>query len=146
MEKSIIIEQEYPHRIEDVWEAITDQEEIRQWLMNGTFEPQIGREFEFWWEKDGQRMGTTWGKVMEMDKPRKLSYTWDWGSESTPGGTLVTFYLEPTAAGNGTKLRFEHTGFKPGADENVFQGAQHGWNSMLPKIGTVIEKRKQVEA
>lgn len=141
MSKSIIIEQEYPYSPNEVWDAITDQAELSKWLMNGTFEARVGSEFEFWWEKDGQRMGTTYGKVLEMDKPRKLSYTWDWGSDKTPGGTLVTFYLEP--AGSGTKLRFEHTGFIEGADENVFTGAQYGWNSMLPKIANVIAKREK---
>ena len=144
MGKSIIIEQEYPHSPEDVWDAITDQSQISQWLMNGTFEARVGAEYEFWWEKDGQRMGTTRGKVLEMQKPSKLSMTWDWGSDATPGGTILTYYLEPSATG--TKLRLEHTGFQEGADENVFQGAKHGWSGMLPKIANVIAKRKQVAA
>ena len=67
----------------------------------------------------------TKGKVMEMVKPRKLSYTWNWGSD----GTLVTFYLD--ANGEGTKLRLEHTGFIEGQDEQVFQGASMGWKEKL---------------
>ena len=144
MAKSIIIEQEYPYSPEQVWEALTDQSQIGQWLMNGTFEARLGHEFEFWWEHEGQRMGTTYGKVLELDKPRKLSYTWDWGSDATPGGTLVTFNLEPTASG--TKLRFEHTGWVEGKDENVFSGAEHGWGMMLPRIAAVIANREKATA
>src|SRR5947209_7002546 len=108
MEKSIIIEQEYPYSVDEVWDALTDQSQISDWLMNGTFEPRTGADYEFYWSGNDGAKGMTRGKVVEVVKPKKLSYTWDWGVN----GSLVTFFLEPTAAG--TKLRLEHTGFVEG--------------------------------
>ena len=140
MRKSIIIEQEYPYAPEDVWDALTDQSQISEWLMNGTFQAIPGSEFELYWSGNDGSKGMTNGKVMEVLKPRKLSYPWNWGTD----GTLVTFYLEPS--GNGTKLRLEHTGFIEGQDEQVFQGASYGWNDKLKKIPDAIAKRKQVAA
>ena len=140
MEKSIIIEQEYPYSPEEVWDALTDQAEISDWLMHGTFEPRIGAEFEFYWSGTDGANGATRGKVIELVKPKKLSYTWDWGSS----GTLVTFFLEPTT--NGTKLRLEHTGFTADKDEHVYQGAMYGWKGNLPKISATIAKRQKSAA
>ncbi|SRR5579883_3363341 len=140
MEKSIIIEQEYPYSPEEVWDALTDQAQISEWLMHGTFQPRVGAEFELYWSGNDASKGATKGKVMEMVKPRKLSYTWDWGTN----GSLVTFFLEPTASG--TKLRLEHTGFIEGKDEQVFQGASYGWNEKLPKISAAIAKRQKAVA
>ena len=135
MEKSIVIEQEYPYTPEEVWEALTEQSSISDWLMHGTFQPKVGSEFELYWSGTDATNGKTTGKVIELDKPRKVSYTWDWGTR----GSLVTFFLEPTATG--TKLRLEHTGFIEG-DEHVYQGALYGWNMNLPKIAVAIAKKQ----
>src|SRR4051812_9831330 len=129
MEKSIIIEEQYPYSPDEVWEALTDQAQLSEWLMHGTFEPRMGAEFEFYWSGADASNGKTTGKVLEMVKPKKLSYTWGgWNA----GGTIVTFFLEPAAGG--TKLRLEHTGFVEGQDDNVFQGATHGWKEKLSKL------------
>jgi uncharacterized protein YndB with AHSA1/START domain len=140
MEKSIIIEQEYPHSQEDVWEALTDQSYLNDWLMQGNFVPRVGAEFEFFWSGNDASNGSTHGTVVEAIKPNKLSYTWGWGE----GSTLVTFFLEPSGAG--TKLRLEHTGFVEGKDEHVYQGASYGWNRNLAALPAAIEKRKNVSA
>lgn len=140
MSKSITIEQEYPYSPDEVWDAITDQSQIKDWLMHGTFEPRVGAEFEFYWQGTDASNGKTRGKVMEVAKPRKLSYTWDWDG----GSTLVTYHLEPSATG--TKLRLEHTGFVEGQDDHVYQGALYGWNMNLPKIGDVLAKRSKSTA
>ena len=139
MGKSITIEQEYPYSPNEVWDALTDQTLLSDWLMHGTFEPRVGAEFDFYWSGTDASNGSTHGKVMEMDKPNKLSYTWGWGA----GGTLVTFFLEPTA--KGTKLRLEHTGFTD-QDEQVYQGALYGWKGKLPNLGITIAKQQKTMA
>ena len=141
MEKSIIIEQEYPYTPEEVWEALTDQSQISDWLMNGTFEPRVGAEFELYWSGKDASKGMTHGKVVELVKPKKLAYTWEWGSR----GTLVTFFLEPSAAG--TKLRLEHTGFIVDTDEQVYQGTVQGWTQKLAtSLPAAIAKRQSAAA
>lgn len=136
MEKSIVIEHEYPYTPDEVWEALTDQSSISDWLMHGTFTPKVGAEFEFYWSGTDASNGKTTGKVLELDKPKKLSYTWGWGS----GETVVTYHLEPTASG--TKLRLEHTGFVVDKDDHVYQGALYGWNMNLPRISDAIAKKQ----
>ncbi len=142
MQKSIVIEQEYPYSPAEVWDALTDQSQLDEWLMEGTFEPRLGAEFEFYWvNKANKDKGLTRGKVLEMIKPKKLSYTWGgWGSDDT----VVTFFLEPSASG--TKLRLEHTGFVEGKDENVYQGASYGWKDKLAKLPATLAKRQNAIA
>jgi uncharacterized protein YndB with AHSA1/START domain len=143
MEKSIVIEEQYPYTPDEVWDALTDQAQLSEWLMNGNFQPRVGSEFELYWQGTDASNGMTRGKVLEMVKPKKLSYTWEWGSKETPS-TVVTFFLEP--ASGGTKLRLEHTGFIEGKDENVYQGSDSGWKYMLTRIPASIEKRQKAVA
>jgi len=140
MEKSIIIEQQYPYSPEEVWDALTDQAQMNEWLMHGTFEPRVGAEFELYWAGTDASNGMTKGKVLEIVKPSKLSYSWEWGTN----GSVVNFYLEPVAGG--TKLRLEHTGFVEGQDDNVYNGASYGWTTKLPNIANTIAKRQKATA
>ncbi|MDP4198554.1 MAG: SRPBCC domain-containing protein [Bacteroidota bacterium] len=141
MNKSIIIEEQYPYSPDEVWEALTDQSQLDEWLMHGTFQPRVGAEFELYWSGNDSSKGMTRGKVMEMVRPHKLSYSWDWGADST----LVTFFLEPNASG--TKLRLEHTGFVEGKDENVYQGTVSGWMGKLKtSLPASISKRQNAMA
>jgi len=140
MQKSITIEQQYPYSPEEVWDALTDQSQLDDWLMHGTFQPRVGAEFEFYWSGNDASKGSTRGKVLEMVKPKKLSYTWEWGAD---GKTVVTFSLEP--ANGGTKLRLEHTGFRE-QDEQVYQGTVSGWNGKLAGLPATIAKRQKAMA
>ena len=95
MNKSVIIEEQYPYSQEEVWDALTDQSQLDEWLMHGTFQPRVGAEFELYWSGNDSSKGVTRGRVLEMVKPSKLSYTWNWGADDT----VVTFFLEPSADG-----------------------------------------------
>ena len=124
----IILDAVYPHPPERVWRALTDRDQLAMWLMPNDFVPVVGHKFEF-------RVKPQWGwrgivdcEVLEVDPPRRLSYTW----EGDPGRvTTVTWTLAPAAGG--TRLVLEHRGFRG------FGGLLHkwmlgsGWKSMLRK-------------
>lgn len=118
----------YPHAPERVWSAITDSAAIARWLMPNDFEPVVGREFHFRTTPRGEWDGTVTCKVLEVNPPRTLAYTW------TGGGldTVVTFRLTPE--GKGTKLTLEHRGFagERGIMASKFMG--EGWKSQI--LGT----------
>ncbi|MDP4198553.1 MAG: SRPBCC domain-containing protein [Bacteroidota bacterium] len=136
MQKSIIIEQHYPCSPDEVWDALTDQSQISEWLSDSTFEPRLGAEFEFRWSKDGQS-GVTHCKILELVRPQKLSYTWEKPSWST-NVTVVTYYLE--ASNGGTILRLEHVGFVEGKDDQVYQGATNGWDEKLAALSQHLNR------
>ena len=51
--------------------------------------------------------------------------------------TIVTFTLEPTAAG--TRLSLVQSGFKPEQQQN-FGGARYGWKMMGGKLVDLLER------
>jgi len=120
------IHQQYdlPYPPAKVWRALTDPELLGQWLMSTDMQAAVGNSFTFrmepsqWWD------GIVHCEVLELEREKRLSYTWRSGPESSPLDTVVTWTLTPT--GQGTRLTLEHTGFVP-KNKFAFQGAEQGW-------------------
>lgn len=108
MKKSIKFTKTYDHSINNVWEALTNAEALSTWLMPCNFKAELGYEFEFRTEAKMGFDGITKCKVLTLEKPHELSFTWSGGGLNN---TIVTFKLESTIASK-TKLEFEHSGFE----------------------------------
>ncbi len=123
----IKFEVHYEQPPENVWRALTDPNLLAQWLMPNNFRPELGAEFEFRSKPVGGWDGIARCKVLEIDPPRRLAYSW--GSNKI--ATTVRYVLEPD--GKGTWLRFEQTGFSGvgGFMAKLFMGP--GWRKMLNK-------------
>jgi uncharacterized protein YndB with AHSA1/START domain len=124
----IVLDTVYPHPPERVWRALTDPKELNAWLMPNDFAPIVGRKFQF-------RVRPMWGwrgivdcEVLEVDPPRKLSYTWQ--GDPKYRVTTVTWTLEPAASG-GTLLRLEHTGFRGFGGMLLKWMLGSGWKKMF---------------
>jgi len=127
---AVVHEVEYPHPIAIVWRAIAEQEAISEWLMKTDFEPQVGKKFTLT-DPDAQGWsGVVECEVLEVDKPRRLSYTCTYGSDLV---TTVTFDLEPV--GGGTRLRLEQSGFDAAGEQSQYfrKGADYGWGQKFLK-------------
>ena len=103
------------HRVERVWRAITDPDELRRWcpgVPDWKLEP--GERFG---AEDG---GEAKGEITELDPPRVLAYDWD--------GEQFRFVLRPD--GDGCVLVFTHVFADPAL------GAQHaaGWEIYLGRL------------
>lgn len=128
---AVVHEVEYPHPIEAVWRAIAEREAISEWLMKTDFEPRVGKRFTLT-DPDAQGWsGVVECEVLEIEEPRRLSYTWTYG---TALATTVTFSLEP--AGGGTRLRLEQTGFAAAGEQGQHfrKGADYGWSQKFLKV------------
>lgn len=124
--RTVVVERDFAHAPEKLWRALTEPHLLAEWLMQSDFAPVLGRAFQFtapWVTVDC--------RVREIERHRRLSYTWNaHGLEST-----VTWTLTPTAAG--TQLRLEQTGFRP--DQNqAFGGARLGWQAFFDRLETVL--------
>ena len=73
---------------------------------------------------------------MACEPPRLLAYTWRGGALDS----LVTYWLEPE--GDGTRLRFEHSGFD--LDDPAQQAAHRGMQGWIPALD--VSLRREVEA
>ena len=136
--QSLQLEYELSHPPEKVWRALTEPALIAAWLMSTDMQPVAGKSFTFkseptaWWD------GVVHCKVLEIDKPRRLQYSWQAGQGASMLDTVVTWTLTPTSSG-GTRLGLVHAGFQP-SNKFAFGGAQQGWERNIGTLRELLER------
>jgi uncharacterized protein YndB with AHSA1/START domain len=119
---------------EKVWRALTDPALLAEWLLpvvEGKLES--GAAFTFKTQPYPGWDGTVNCRVLEIEAPRKIRYTWDVPFLET----VVTFTLTPTESG--TRLSLVQSGFKPDQKQN-FGGARYGWRMMGGKLVDLLAR------
>lgn len=124
--------------VSKVWKAITDKNDMKEWLFDllTKFRPEVGFEFQF---KGKGKKGQNYlhlCKITEVIPDKKLSYSWKY--DKYPGNSLVTFEL--FEEGKKTKLRLTHEGIESfGTDNPDFarESFNEGWTYF---IGTAIKE------
>ena len=128
----LIVERTYDAPVSEVWKAITDKEEMRQWYFDlDGFRPEVGFEFSFS-AKHLDKIFVHYCRITEVIPGKKLSYTWR--HLNIPGITLLTWELSPE--GSKTKLKITHTGLENLATAGPdFSRESHrsGWTYFLDK-------------
>ena len=82
----------YPHPPEKVWQALTDCRILNAWMMNNDFEPCLGHKFKFESNSLPGIKTIIHCEVVELNKPKRLAYTWQ--DEMTNEPSLVVWTLE----------------------------------------------------
>ncbi len=114
----------------EVFRAITDPEQVEQWMMtdNATIEPEVGGVYNVaGWDQDGPV------KIVDLEENQKLSYSWR--SDFVGHETLVTWELAESQGR--TRLTLMHSGFAPDARHDSYRT---GWHSFLVQIKTLLER------
>jgi uncharacterized protein YndB with AHSA1/START domain len=136
----IELEFDLAHAPEKVWRALTDPTLLTQWLLPSIgFKAEQGAAFTFNAPPQPAWDGTVHCRMLEIDVPRKLSWSWVAGDIDT----IVTFILTPTVAG--THLTIKQSGFKVDQKRNV-AGARYGWNMMSARLIDVLDTMETQEA
>lgn len=126
--RTVTVEREIGYPSEKIWRALTTPHLLQEWLMQTDFAPERDRNFSFRGD-----WGSVDCRVLEVDPPTTLSYTWDaMGLES-----VVTWTLTPTA--RGTHLRMDQSGFRKD-QEQAYQGAKFGWRRMIDALEQVVTR------
>ena len=132
---SITHELYLPHAPERVWKALTESALIAKWLMPNNFEPRLGHHFTFRTTPMPAINfdGVCHCEVTALESPRLLAYTWVGGALDT----LVTYRLTPE--GEGTRLRFEQSGFDldDPLQQASYRGLSGGW---APNLDTRLTR------
>jgi uncharacterized protein YndB with AHSA1/START domain len=131
----------YQLPIQDVWEIITTQKYLTQWLMPGTFKPEVGHQHYFQCfpptpTKDWD--GKVHGEVLKVSEPTFIQFTWNIRNLEQP--TVVSFKLEEKE--NGVLFKIEHSGFTK-TDGTEHADHVKGWEhhlTMIEKMGTHEKK------
>jgi len=133
-----------PERVFDAW---LDPQKIAKW-MAASFEedqieriyvdPRVGGTFSFLVARHGQEVEHLGGYV-EIDRPRRLAFTWNAVTTREPGGpktsgnaTLVTLDFAP--AGTGTELRLTHEG----VPEELALTTEEGWSKLIQALAHTL--------
>lgn len=134
--ESLSLEFDLEHPPDRVWRALTDPALLAEWLLPVFgFRLEPGAAFTFQTQPYPGWDGTVKCRLVEIDAPRKLSYTWVVGDMELE--TPVTFTLTPTASG--TRLTLVQSGFKP-AQKPAFGGARYGWKMMGDKLVDLLAR------
>lgn len=134
---SVMLDVEIKSPVERVWRAITDSDTLSKWMMFKTnnFQPVVGHEFQL---KDAPGYdGVIDCKVLEVNEPHQLAYTWQTlGQDDAAHNTVVTWTLTEAQSGI-TRLQLQQSGFRAEAKQE-FAGAKAGWGYMLDALQQVL--------
>lgn len=88
----IIVMQLLNAPIEQIWEALTNVEQMRQWYFNviPNFQPKVSFKTSFLITNEGRNFTHNW-KVTEVIPNTKISYTWTF--DEYPGESISIFEL-----------------------------------------------------
>jgi uncharacterized protein YndB with AHSA1/START domain len=98
-----------------VWTALTDSRALARWYLDNDFRPIVGHQFTFRDRPETGIDGLLYGKVIVVDEPYQLIYTF--GGSFLRYETTVTWTLVPDGAG--THLVLHHNGFTGLSDAAV---------------------------
>jgi uncharacterized protein YndB with AHSA1/START domain len=116
------IEQVYGVPVSRVWDALTDNEQMKLWYFNiPEFKAVPGFEFTFVAGAEGDLQYKHICKVTEVVPKKKLSYSWRY--EGYPGQSKVSFEL--FKEGDQTRLKLTHEGLESFAS----YGPAFSWSS-----------------
>ena len=127
----IVVEQTYNVPVAEVWIAITDKVQMRQWYFEPMtdFEPRVGFETQFDVQAEGRTFRHQW-KVTEVVPEARIAY--DWRYEGYPGDSLVTWELAEVP--DGTRLTLTHREQEAfPQDDPMFsrEAGEAGWGYLL---------------
>jgi len=127
----IIIERTFHAPIAKVWQAITDNDEMKKWYFNlADFKPEVGFTFQF---KGGPDEGPQYVHLCEVTQVvpgKKIAYTWRY--EGLPGSSEVIWEL--FEKGEDTLLKLTHSGvdsFSENGKDFAANSFNEGWTHFV---------------
>jgi uncharacterized protein YndB with AHSA1/START domain len=139
--EAVVVERTLNAPIARVWKALTDANQMRQWYFDlKEFKPQVGFEFEFLVEHEGNRYHHLC-QVTDVVLQKKIAYSWRYKGE--PGDSLVTFEL--FGEGNKTRVKVTHTGIEtfPKTPAYARKNFENGWTAIIgTELKQFVEKSK----
>ena len=117
---------------ERVFQALTEKADLERWFVKkAEVDLRPGGTIRLEWGPDAVEIG----KILVLDPPHRLSYTWE---ALEPSPTTITFEL--TAENDGTRLRLIHTGIGEGEDwDTYYTSVNSGWSVHLKNLTAWLE-------
>lgn len=147
-EDKVVIETRIAAPPERVFQALTDEKQLRQWwtneeapLLSYEIEPRLGGHYRYVARPGTMKIGglsefECHGEITAFDPPKVLEYTWiaNWHEDKT-FPTRVRYEL--TAEGSSTRIKVTHSRL---ANEDANRkGYGNGWVGVLKLLKTFVE-------
>jgi uncharacterized protein YndB with AHSA1/START domain len=113
------------------WFAPSDEFEVYV----DRFDASVGGSYRIEMRHSGGETHIAVGTIKELQKPRRLVYTWKWEGGEMPD-TLVTWELAEKGAG--TDLVLLHERFP---NEEATEHHTQGWTAMMPRLSAILAAR-----
>ena len=130
------LERTYPASADAVFDAWTSEAVLRRWFHAGSdwetseasVDLQVGGAVRVvMFDPHEERHHGGGGRYTEVDRPRRLAFTWVWDGEDRE--TLIEIEFEEVDAG--TAVRFTHSGLPDEASRIDHEG---GWNACFDNL------------
>ena len=123
----IVVEQTFESTTAQLWEAITELNQMRKWFFENvkSFEPKEGFQTRFMVENEGRKFPHLW-KVVAVEPGKRIKYNWKY--EGYVGNSFVTFEL--SEQDNYSKLTLTHDvteSFPQEISEFQRESCEEGW-------------------
>lgn len=131
--KPVIVQQTVNASAAEVWQAITDKEQMKQWYFDlEEFKPVVGFTFRFTGQGPKGETYIHLCEVKEVIPMGRLTYSWSY--EGFEGISFVTFEL--ASEGNQTRVTLTHKGLHSFPEDNpdfAKENFNQGWNQLIKK-------------
>ncbi len=126
--------------VETVWRYLSDRERISKWLLEASASPMAGEDFKLTDPPKGDWDGTIICRVLEMEAPRKIVFTWN--DNLLAHDTLVTITLR--SENGGTRLQLVHEGWEKVSGDIKRHIADHsgGWSDHLKILQQIFQRQE----
>ena len=141
IDKPVIVEQNFNTSVSEIWEAITNHDQMKQWFFENieSFRPEVGFETQFNVQSQDRNFLHLW-KLTEVIPLKKITYNWKY--EGYSGDSFVMFEL--FEQNNHTKLRLTHKiveSFPNDIPEFSRESCFEGWNYFIrERLKEFLEK------
>ncbi len=126
----------YAYPPQRIWQVITNRQALAAWLMENDFEPRVGHKFRFQHSTIPGIDGSINCEVIELDEPKRLSYTWQDKLMHQP--SIVTWTLTPVDGG--TRLQLKHQVLQHEAIKlDQPQRSAETWHQFMYESNTVTQ-------
>lgn len=138
----LTIEREFPHSVEAVFKAWTDQGALRRWIGPGhvrapeaEMDARVGGRFVWPMIEENGTKHVARGQILELIPNQRLRFTMAWDQETGGSGKIMQVTLDFHATASGTRLVLHQTDF---IDADARDSHEHGWQGSFDKLADFL--------
>jgi uncharacterized protein YndB with AHSA1/START domain len=141
-DSSVFLEKTFRSPIEKVWESWTNPSSIMGWfgsdpkgrVLKAELDVRPGGAFEVTFQDSDLTEHTCSGIYHEVQRWRKLAFTWQWKSEPGVESFVTLLFFQE---GDLTRMQFEHKNLGSGSIHDYVRG----WDSTFAKLESLIDEQ-----